>query len=254
MLMDRSLDETARARGEQVVAAAKASVLAGQQELMDMLTGHAVKEEISYKQGAPTGGGGRPPRTVDALEEAARGEKALNVIMGKSDSQGREVQGEKLGDVNAAMETLEAADAISRDIKGLGAESSDIDDPLSGPIDAAARLIGTGGSGRRTRQSLESNTQRLARGIQQSLGKSDNDAKLADQMAIGDGSGVSRLRQAETARRAALGRIQTAVAGMTPQQRQTFLRGLTAERRTQVNEALSATAQPVRAASETAVE
>jgi hypothetical protein len=73
-------------------------------------------------------------------------------------------------------------------------------------------------------------------------------------MAIGDGSGVSRLRQAETARRAALGRIQTAVAGMTPQQRQTFLRGLTPERRTQVNEALSATAQPVRAASETAVE
>jgi hypothetical protein len=221
---------------------------------MDMLTGHAVKEEISYKQGAPTGGGGAPPSTLKALEEAARAKTAIGKISGEPDSQGREVQGEKLGDVNAAMETLEAADAISRDIKGLGAESSDIDDPLSGPIDAAARLIGTGGSGRRTRQSLESNTQRLARGIQQSLGKSDNDAKLADQMAIGDGSGVSRLRQAETARRAALGRIQTAVAGMTPQQRQTFLRGLTPERRTQVNEALSATAQPVRAASETVVE
>lgn len=253
MLAERGLDAGAKDRGSQLLAQLQAQYMEGIRQQQDMLTGHVIKQEVNYKPGAPTGGGGGLD-TLARIERAARAKKGLDTISGASAGPTRSIEGDKLNDVNAAMESLDAADAVDRDVKALGADSSDIDDPLSGPLDAVARVVGTGGDGRRRRQSLDSNTKRLARGIQQSLGKSDNDAKLADEMAIGDGSGVSRIRAAETARRQALGRIQTATAGMTPAQREAFLAGLPAERREQVRGAMGAVASPRRAASEEASE
>jgi hypothetical protein len=250
MMADRSLDAMAKQRGAEVYAAAQEQYLANKQQLFDQIAGKVVKQDITYKPGAPVGGGGQPS-TLEGLERMARGKKAIETISGQQQSPyQRSIEGDKLNDVNAAMEALDAADAVTRDVRALGADNSDIDDPLSGPLDAMASVVGTGGDGRRKRQSLNANTARLARGIQQSLGKSDNDARLADQMAVGDGSGLSRLKAAETAKRQALSRIQTATAGMTPQQRQAFLDGLPPERRAMVSEALSTVPATRRANSE----
>ncbi len=252
-LASRGLDEQAKMRGEQLYAAAEQQYLQNAQQLYDQLNGVVVKESINYKP-EMVGGGGGGMTLQQRLKNAAEATKNINVIEGKEQNpHQRSVEGDKLNDINGAMEAIDAADAVARDLRALGA-SSDIDDPLSGPIDAIARAVGTGGTGRRTRQSLEANTSRLARGIQQSLGKSDNDAKLADQMAVGDGSAASRIAAAQTARAQGLGRLQTAMAGMTPQQRQAFLDGLPPERRAMVQEAASAVARSRRAGSEKVVE
>jgi len=249
-LSDRSLDANAQARAQQMYAAAQEAYLAAKQQLFDQINGKVVKEETTLKPGAVGGGGSS---TLKALQDAASAKKALSTIEGKDQSgPTRAVEGDKLNDVNSALETLNAADAIDHDLDTLGADS-DIDDPLSGPLDTAARIVGMGGAGRQARQSLARNTQRLARGIQQPLGKSDNDAKLADQMAAGEGDAKSRRAAANIARQQALGRIQTAMAGMTPPQREAFLNGLPPERRAQVEAAGSAVAQPRRATSERAV-
>jgi hypothetical protein len=249
---DRSLDANAQARAQMMYAAAQQAYLESKQKLFDQINGKVVKEETTLKP-QMVGGSGGAPSTLKAIQNAAAAKTALNTIEGRNGAPTRSVEGDKLNDVNAAMETLSAADSIDRDLDALGA-NSDIDDPLSGPIDTVARVLGTGGTGRETRQSLARNTQRLARGIQQSLGKSDNDAKLADQMAAGEGDAKSRRAAANIARQQALGRIQTAMAGMTPSQRESFINSLPPERRAQVQAAGSAVAQPRRATSERAVE
>ena len=247
-LASRGLDEQAKMRGEQLYAAAEQQYLQNAQQLYDQLNGVVVKESINYKP-EMAGGGGGGMTLQQRLKNAAEATKNINIIEGKEQNpHQRSVEGDKLNDINGAMEAIDAADAVTRDLRALGADS-DIDDPLSGPIDSIAGVIGTGGTGRRTRQSLEANTSRLARGIQQSLGKSDNDAKLADQMAVGDGSAASRIGAAKTARAQALGKLQTAMAGMTPQQRQSFMDGLPPERRAMVQEAASAIARTKRAVS-----
>lgn len=252
-LASRGLDEQAKMRGEQLYAAAEQQYLQNAQQLYDQLNGVVVKESINYKP-EMVGGGGGGLTLSQRLKRAADATQNINIIEGKGDKPfQRSVEGDKLGDINGAMEAIDAADAVTRDLRVLGA-SSDIDDPLSGPVDALAKVVGTGGTGRRTRQSLEANTARLARGIQQSLGKSDNDAKLADQMATGDGSAASRAAAAKTAREQAMGRLQSAMAGMTPQQRQSFLEGLPPERRAMVQEAATAVGRTPRAKTERVVE
>ena len=254
MLADRGLDEVSKQRGEQMYAAAQQQYLQNAQQLYDQLNGVVVKESINYKP-EMAGGGGGGMTLSQRLKQAAEATKNINVIEGKegANPHQRSIEGDKLNDLNGALEAIDAADSVARDVKTLGVDTSDFDDPLSGPIDSIAGVVGTGGTGRRSRQSLQANTSRLARGIQQSLGKSDNDAKLADQMAVGDGSGLGRLRAAETARAQGLGRLQTAMAGMTPGQRQSFLEGLPPERRAMVQEAASAVARTKRASSEKVV-
>jgi hypothetical protein len=83
-LSDRSLDESAKMRGVQVYEAAKAGYMERQQQLYEMMTGVATKEEVNYKQGAPTGGGGGLD-TLARIERAARAKKGLDVISGEAD-------------------------------------------------------------------------------------------------------------------------------------------------------------------------
>jgi hypothetical protein len=91
MLADRSLDETARIRGEQVYAAGKAAFMQRAQQLQDMLTGKATKEEVTLQpygkviQSAtpkPTGGGGAAPGiTGDKLKGLSAEIRGLAVKM-----------------------------------------------------------------------------------------------------------------------------------------------------------------------------
>lgn len=254
MAADPSTDPMAKERAAGIYNSMYDQYLEGVRKLAEGIQGRVLTQEVNFKQAPATGGGGGGNDPLKMLERGAKATEYVNKIEGKGQAtSNRSIEGDKLNDVNAAMETLDAADSIDRDLDALGIDS-DIDDPLSGPLDAAARITGLGGRGRQARQSLARNTTRLARGIQQTLGKSDNDAKLADQMAAGEGDEKSRRAAANIARQQSLGRIQTAMAGMTPQQRDAFLAGLPPERRAQVQAAGSATAAPRRAASEGAAD
>lgn len=84
MLADRGLDLGAKERGQQLLGQLQAQYLEGIRQQQDMLTGHVIKQEVNYKQGAPTGGGGGLD-TLARLERAARAKKAEDVITGAAD-------------------------------------------------------------------------------------------------------------------------------------------------------------------------
>lgn len=202
------------------------------------------------------GGGGGQPGVLKMLRAGAEARKLRDVISGGDDKPTfqREVQNEKVEGITGALEAIEAADEVEHIVSKLGATESDFDNPLSGPADFVAGLAG--GERRNLRQRLDQQTALLARGIQQSLGKSDNDARLADDMAEGGGSGKQRLMAAQTARQRATGRLQNIVSSLTPQQQAALIQSLRANspaRAAQVEAAIGATATPQTAASEQAV-
>jgi hypothetical protein len=212
--------------------------------------------EIEQKLSMQGGGGGRPKGVLDMLRAGAEAKKLTDTIGGKEQKSGfqREVQNEKVEGITGALEAIEAADEVENALSRLGSDS-DIDDPLSGAWDATAGNI-PGTESRATKQRLQQQTRLLARGIQKSLGKSDNDAKLADEMAEGGGSFSQRRMAAKTARQKSTGSLQTIVSSLTPDQQQTLLRSLEANspsRAAQVRAAISATATPQLAPSEQAV-
>ena len=240
MLADKALDDTAKQRGAVMVQQLQEQYLQQAQALQDMVADKVLKQQVTLKPVA-TGGGGPVYDTLQRIERTARAKKGMDTITGADDRKDptHEIQGEKLDQISAALNTLDAADTITRELNTLG-NDSDWDDPASGPIDRAAEVLGTGTKSRQSRQSLARATQKLARGLQQSLGKSDNDAKLADQMAIADGSGKGRRAAAEQAKRESIGRLQTMIAGLTPNQQQSLWKSLPESRRAQLQDAFTA--------------
>ena len=213
--------------------------------------------EIEQKLAMQGGGGGRPKGVLDMLRAGAEARKLRDTIAGgeQQPSFQRELQNEKVEGITGALEAIEAADEVQHSLRQLGADKSDLDDPLSGAWDSTIGKI-PGTESRKTKQRLEQQTALLARGIQQSLGKSDNDARLADEMAAGGGSGMQRFSAAATAKQRALGRLQNIVASLTPQQQQSLIQSLRSnspERAQQVEQAIGAVATPQLAPSEQAV-
>lgn len=209
--------------------------------------------EIEQKLAMQGGGGGAQPGVLKMLRAGAEAKKLRDTIAGADGQQPfqREVQNEKVEGITGALEAIEAADEVQHTLRSLDVADDDFDNPLAGPLDFAARLPGT--DARRQRQALEQQTALLARGLQQSLGKSDNDARLADEMAEGGGSGRQRFSAAETGKRRAQGKLQNIVASLTPAQQQTLLRSLETNspaRAAQVRAAIAATSNPQAAASE----
>ncbi|HKY41384.1 MAG TPA: hypothetical protein VJN18_35870 [Polyangiaceae bacterium] len=213
--------------------------------------------EIEEKLAMQGGGGGGQSGVLKMLRAGAEAKKLKDVIAGAEGQQPfqREVQNEKVEGINGALEAIEAADEVQASLRRLGAEGSDLDDPLSGAWDSTLGNI-PGTDQRKVKQRLDQQTALLARGIQQSLGKSDNDARLADEMAAGGGSGLQRDNAAKVARQRAQGRLQGIVSSLTPAQQQTLLQSLRANspaRAAQVEAAIAATATPQIAPSEQAV-
>lgn len=209
--------------------------------------------EIEQKLAMQGGGGGARPGVLNMLRAGAEATKLRNTIEGKTDAPAftREVQNEKVDGITGALEAIEAADEVQHTLRQLDKADDDFDNPLSGPLDFAARLPGT--DARRQRQALEQQTALLARGLQQSLGKSDNDARLADEMAEGGGSGRQRFTAAQTGKQRAQGKLQNIVASLTPAQQETLLRSLESNspaRAAQVRAAIAATSNPQAAPSE----
>jgi hypothetical protein len=238
------------------VEAAQAMLLAEQQKRAEGKAAAyaAAGQEIEQKLSLTGGGGGGSPRLLKALGDAAQAKKYLDEINGTGQAQPtREVQTEKVETVTGSLDALTAAEAVERHLDKLGYSDRDADDPTSGLLDRAANAI-PGTDTRRTVQDLEQDTFNLARGAQLSLGKSDNDARLAEQWASGGGgSGRERKRAAQSIKKKSLGKIQDTLSSLTPAQRAAFINSLPPERQQQLKEALGGVARPTAAASERAV-
>lgn len=81
MANDRALDATAKQRAAAYGQQARQQFYAGKQQIFDMGADKLNKEEINYKPGTPTGGGGDRD-TLARLERAARAKKAEDTITG----------------------------------------------------------------------------------------------------------------------------------------------------------------------------
>jgi hypothetical protein len=240
----------------QALEAAQAMLLAEQEKRADgkAQAYAAAGQEIEERLSMTGGGGGGSPRLLKALSDAAQAKKYLDEINGTAGgAPTREVQNEKVDAVTGALDALTAAANVQRHLGKLGYADRDADDPTTGLLDRAANAI-PGTDTRRTVQDLEQDTFNLARGAQLSLGKSDNDARLAEQWASGGGgSGRERVRAAQNIAKKSLGKIQDTLSSLTPAQRQAFINSLPPERRQQLKEALGGVARPTAAASERAV-
>jgi hypothetical protein len=211
--------------------------------------GKEIEEKLQFTGGGGGGGGG----LLKALGNAATAQGYVEKLQGKGGAPTREVQNEKVEAVTGALDALTASANVQKHLQKMGYADRDADDPTSGPLDWAANAI-PGTDTRRTVQDLEQDTFNLARGAQLSLGKSDNDARLAEQWASGGGgSGRERVRAAQNIAKKSLGKIQDTLSSLTPAQRQEFIRSLPPERRQQLQEALGSVAAPRAAASEQAV-
>ncbi len=189
-----------------------------------------IEQKLSMQGGA---GGGKPKGVLDMLRAGAEAKKLKDELAGEGKEPGRAIEGGKIDDVTSAINTIDAAGEIKKHVSALGYADSDTDDPLSGGYDYVKNSI-PGTQGKRTVQDLDRATVNLARGIQQTLGKSDNDAILADKMAAGGGSGRQRVQAAMAAEKRATAKIQDTLAGMTPDQKNAFIKALPADRRQRV--------------------
>jgi hypothetical protein len=205
-----------------------------------------IEQKLSMQGG---GGGGKPKGVLDMLRAGAEAKKLKDELAGEGKEPGRAIESGKTEAITGAINTIDAADEIEKHVGALGYKESDTDDPLSGPVDYITKNI-PGTQTKRTSQDLERATQNFARGLQQSLGKSDNDAKLADQMAAGGGSGRQRIQAAQTGRKRATALIQDTLAGMTPDQQRAFIKALPEDRRQRVLQIVQSSAGQAPAASE----
>lgn len=205
-----------------------------------------IEQKLSMQGG---GGGGKPKGVLDMLRAGAEAKTLRDKIAGDGNEPGRAIESGKTETITGAINSIDAADEIEKHVKNLGYADSDTDDPLSGPVDYVTKNI-PGTQTKHTAQDLERATQNFARGLQQSLGKSDNDAKLADQMAAGGGSGRQRLQAAQTGKKRATSLIQDTLAGMTPDQRRAFIKALPEDRRQRVIDIVGSSAGQAPATSE----
>lgn len=206
--------------------------------------------EIEQKLAMQGGGGGAArPKVKDAVHDAALVHKDLADLRGDGNEPGRAIEGGKIDDITAAINTIDAADEIRKHVKSLGYADSDTDDPLSGGYDYVKNAI-PGTQGKHSAQDLDRATQNFARGLQQSLGKSDNDAILADKLAAGGGSGRQRLQSADAGTKRATAKIQDTLAGMTPDQKRAFIKALPEDRRQRVLQIVGSSAGQAPVASE----
>jgi hypothetical protein len=214
----------------------------------------AAGKEIEEKLQLTGGGGGGNPRLLKALGDAAQAKKYLDELNGTAGgAPTREVQNEKVEAVTGALDAITASASVKRHLEKMGYADRDADDPTTGWLDRAANAI-PGTDTRRMVQDLEQDTFNLARGAQLSLGKSDNDARLAEQWASGGGgSGRERVRAADNIAKKSLGKIQDTLSSLTPAQRAAFIKSLPPERRQQLQEALGSVARPTAATSEQTV-
>lgn len=202
--------------------------------------------EIEEKLTMQGGGGGGGSSVLKMLRAGAEAKQLRDKIEGNQRADPtRGIEGEKTDAINASLNTIHAADEIARTVGDMGYGEDDTDDPRAGALDYVTKNL-PGTNSRKLGQNLDQATNTLARGIQQGLGKSDNDAKLADQMAIGGGSGRERITAAQRAKSQAIAKLKVELSGVTPQQRDAFIQQLPPDVRQQVSGAFNTNTAPAR--------
>lgn len=207
--------------------------------------------EIEQKLSMQGGGGGGQKTFRQALAETAGGLKDYREITGGGQKDpGRAIDSEKTNSLAAALETVQAADEIKGHVTALGYGDSDTDDPRSGPVDAITKNI-PGTETRKRGQDLDQATFSLARGAQQFLGKSDNDASLAEKQARGlGGSGRERIQAAERLKQKAISKAKIELSAMTPDQRAAFKQALAPDQRAMIDSITGTDTRPAASAQE----
>lgn len=120
-----------------------------------------------------------------------------------------------------------AARNIEKNINESGSGGDTWDNPTEGWYDRASNVFSSERKERTNR--LNADTEALARGLQASLGKSDNDARLAEEQAVGTGSGKDRVRAAAAARTKMVTNIRAELATVSDDQKQEILQNLPPE-------------------------
>lgn len=131
--------------------------------------------------------------------------------------------------MNALAGAVRAARGIELNIaaRKMG-EDNTIDDPLEGGVDALHRAASSvvGGDRAKLDNQLKADTFALARGLQTNYGKSDNDARMADEAARGNGSAADRLRAARATKNMAVEKLRGELSTLPPDQQRRFLSSL----------------------------
>lgn len=194
------------------------------------------------------GGGGGGSTLAAALAKAAAAEKDRRVVTGEDQkpdpAHQRAITEGTTDKIGGALTTIRAAKGVKSRLQTLGVAEDDTDDPRSGAYDYVTKNI-PGTETRRTGQDLDQDTFDLARGAQQFLGKSDNDAALAEKQAAGLGaSGRERFQGASRLERKATTQLKLEVAGLTPEQRQQWFNALPPDEKQMVTEILGGDSRP----------
>ncbi len=205
--------------------------------------------EVEQKLAMRSGGGTAQASLAKALAAAAEAEKNRRIIAGEDKEKPtpqRAIERERTETLTGALATIDAADSVIDKVGRLGYADSDADDPRAGAYDYLTKNI-PGTESRRLGQDLDQDTFQLARGAQQFLGKSDNDANLAERQAAGLGaSGRERVGGARRLRDKAVPTLQDQLASMTPEQQAAFLEALPPDRRQKIQSIVNITSAPAR--------
>lgn len=200
--------------------------------------------DIEQKLSMQGGGGGKPKGVLDMLRAGAEAKELKGKIEGDGKEPERPITGDTTDAIGGALDTIVAARGVKGRLQKLGVAEDDTDDPRAGAYDYVTKNI-PGTETRRTGQDLDLDTEQLARGAQQFLGKSDNDANLAERQAKGlGGSGRERYQSADRLESKAVRQIKLKVSSMTPDQRRAWLKSLPPDQLQIVESVMSTDARP----------
>ncbi|HEY3498582.1 MAG TPA: hypothetical protein VGK73_28020 [Polyangiaceae bacterium] len=182
---------------------------------------HVMGNRAYYSQGRAGSSGGFLQPTLQGVQNV----KDLQ----KPDAAGGAGAATSAGAVESLSGMAQAIVAADKIKSKLGADLSERDDPLAGPIDRAARVLSS--DAERQAVELDQATTALAKGIQSAFGKSDRDAEDALQMASGGGSSAARARAADSLRQRAVQQARQQLAGLPPEQQRQQLAAMPPEAR-----------------------
>jgi hypothetical protein len=149
---------------------------------------------------------------VDKLLEGNKKEGATRTVPAEMM---KKITGNALG-----LETLVEIDQMLGKTKA-GPQGEEWDDPAKGPLDTLPTQANL-----KAKDELVQKTRRLAMAYQDGRGKSDTDAVLASEDAIGSGTIASRKRSVQTAKREFARSLQLELAGLLPDQRAEVMNNL----------------------------
>ena len=187
---------------------------------------HVFKEKLYFRQGsAGTRGGFTRPQLggVQAVKNLVTEKTDKELARAEARAELHPVESGRTEKISAFAAGIDSALRITQQLEKRGVTDDVYDDPQAGPLD---RL-----SGMEDNADLRRDTTRLASGYQAARGKSDKDAELAEQDAIGSGSGRDRYKSAQAAVESFAHKAREELVTLPPNKQQELLAGMSPEAR-----------------------